>query len=161
MVFEYAGTWRVNGQLAVARAIGPESYKPYISNQPDICCVELDGDEDFLVMASDGLWDHMTEDDIAVTVYKHIITNPENLNMITHCLAQTAKENGSSDNITVVIIFLKDPKDIILPDCMNRKKPMGSEVRIFKLFFFVFSKLIVFFSISGGSQYPSRSRRRN
>lgn len=115
MVVKFAGTWRVNGQLAVARAIGPEAYKPFISNQPDICCVELDGDEDFLVMASDGLWDHLSEDDIAVTIYQHIIQHDsEDLNLITQRLVQAAKHNGSSDNITVSHeTFMKQEPNLI------------------------------------------------
>ena len=38
--------------------------------------IALDGEEDFLVIASDGLWEAMTEDNIAVTVYKMIRKNP-------------------------------------------------------------------------------------
>lgn len=101
MVMEYAGTWRVNGSLAVARAIGPASYKPFVSNEPDICCLELDGDEDFLIMASDGLWDYLSEDEIALIVYMQLKVDTDRLNTISENLVKAAKNNGSCDNITV------------------------------------------------------------
>ncbi|KAJ8940633.1 hypothetical protein NQ318_020690 [Aromia moschata] len=43
------GTWRVNGQLAVSRAIGEcdAEYKPYVNAVPDIREIPLDGGEDF------------------------------------------------------------------------------------------------------------------
>ncbi|GAB0087386.1 PPM-type phosphatase domain-containing protein [Sergentomyia squamirostris] len=68
----YNGVWRVNGQLAITRAIGDVDYKPYVTSEPEIISIPLDGDEDFLIMASDGLWDHVKEDDAAITVYNMI-----------------------------------------------------------------------------------------
>ncbi|CAG4988496.1 unnamed protein product [Parnassius apollo] len=68
----YYGTWRVNGQLAVSRAIGDANYKPYVTAQPEIALVELDGDEDFIVVACDGLWDFVTEDEVAFAIYSQI-----------------------------------------------------------------------------------------
>lgn len=65
----FNGVWRVNGQLAITRAIGDVDYKPYVTSEPEIMSIPLDGDEDFLIMASDGLWDHVKEDDAAITVY--------------------------------------------------------------------------------------------
>uniref|UniRef100_A0A1B0CF58 PPM-type phosphatase domain-containing protein n=1 Tax=Lutzomyia longipalpis TaxID=7200 RepID=A0A1B0CF58_LUTLO len=65
----FNGIWRVNGQLAITRAIGDVDYKPYVTSEPEIMSIPLGGDEDFLIMASDGLWDHVKEDDAAITVY--------------------------------------------------------------------------------------------
>ncbi|CAB3255269.1 unnamed protein product [Arctia plantaginis] len=70
------GTWRVNGQLAVSRAIGDAQYKPYVTARPEIATVELDGDEDFVVVACDGLWDFVSEDDVALSVYRQIAADP-------------------------------------------------------------------------------------
>ncbi|TRY71113.1 hypothetical protein TCAL_02396, partial [Tigriopus californicus] len=56
----YWGTWRVNGQLAVSRAIGDAEYKPYVSSEPDVTTVEMNGSEDFIIIACDGLWDTVT-----------------------------------------------------------------------------------------------------
>ncbi|CAH2086182.1 unnamed protein product [Euphydryas editha] len=72
----YWGTWRVNGQLAVSRAIGDAIYKPYVTARPEITEVDLDGDEDFVVVACDGLWDVVSEDAVALSVYKQLMSDP-------------------------------------------------------------------------------------
>ncbi|CAG9114693.1 unnamed protein product [Plutella xylostella] len=72
----YWGTWRVNGQLAVSRAIGDAQYKPYVTAKPEIASVDLDGDEDFVVIACDGLWDFVSEDQVAIAVYWQIGADP-------------------------------------------------------------------------------------
>ncbi|KAF5291159.1 hypothetical protein FQA39_LY14401 [Lamprigera yunnana] len=73
----YCGMWRVNGQLAVSRAIGDLEYKPYVTAAPDIVEIPLSGMEDFLILGCDGLWDVMSEKEAARHVYEDIINNPE------------------------------------------------------------------------------------
>ncbi|BES97229.1 PP2Cc [Nesidiocoris tenuis] len=69
----YLGTWRVNGHLAVSRAIGDYTYKPYVISDPDVWVVSLDEcNADFLIIASDGLWDVVTSQVAAKTVYDYI-----------------------------------------------------------------------------------------
>ncbi|KAL1140824.1 hypothetical protein AAG570_000752 [Ranatra chinensis] len=70
------GTWRVNGQLAVSRAIGDIDYKPYVSGDPDVRVIPLTGQEEFLILACDGLWDFMTEQSVSDTVYSHLAEHP-------------------------------------------------------------------------------------
>jgi serine/threonine protein phosphatase PrpC len=76
VVLYWGNSWRVNGQLAVSRAIGDASHKPFVSAEPEIVELLLDGEEDFIVLGCDGLWDSLTEDDVALTVYKKIQENP-------------------------------------------------------------------------------------
>ncbi|KAJ9582388.1 hypothetical protein L9F63_003241, partial [Diploptera punctata] len=70
------GTWRVNGQLAVSRAIGDLEYKPYVTSEPDVKAVSLDGTEDFLILACDGLWDFVREEDAVEAVYQQLHEAP-------------------------------------------------------------------------------------
>uniref|UniRef100_A0A1L8DL25 Protein phosphatase 2c n=1 Tax=Nyssomyia neivai TaxID=330878 RepID=A0A1L8DL25_9DIPT len=106
----YNGIWRVNGQLAITRAIGDVDYKPYVTSEPEIMSIPLDGDEDFLIMASDGLWDHVKEDDAAITVYNMAaLKATDTSSCISKYLVEKAKADGSTDNITIIIVFLKDP----------------------------------------------------
>ncbi|XP_066996161.1 protein phosphatase 1E [Anabrus simplex] len=72
----YWGSWRVNGQLAVSRAIGDADYKPYVTAEPDVRAVDLTGNEDFLVLACDGLWDFVTEEEAVAAVYDQVRQNP-------------------------------------------------------------------------------------
>lgn len=76
VVLYWGNSYRVNGQLAVSRAIGDASHKPFVSAEPEIVELSLDGEEDFIVLGCDGLWDALTEDDVALTVYKKIQENP-------------------------------------------------------------------------------------
>lgn len=106
------GTWRVNGTLAVSRAIGDAEYKPYVSSDPDVAVPTLDGTEDFVVLACDGLWDVLQAHDVAELVYSHLAQHPDDLSGVSGKLVQVAKERGSSDNITVITVFLRAVEDM-------------------------------------------------
>ncbi|XP_028761685.1 probable protein phosphatase 2C 58 isoform X1 [Neltuma alba] len=47
---------RVDGQLAVARAFGDKSLKMHLSSEPDVAIKEIEDDTEFLILASDGIW---------------------------------------------------------------------------------------------------------
>ena len=51
------GVWRLQGTLAVSRAIGDLQFKDWIISDPEIHKISLTSDSDFLIMASGGLWD--------------------------------------------------------------------------------------------------------
>lgn len=70
-----AGCFRVNGRLAVSRAIGDYGLEDVVIGDPDIICLQLTGNEDFLLMACDGLWDYVEEDDVALMVYEMLDQN--------------------------------------------------------------------------------------
>lgn len=57
------GVDRVMGMLSLSRAMGDWYARPYISQQPDISRIDLRGDEDYLLIASDGLWDVLSNQD--------------------------------------------------------------------------------------------------
>ncbi|XP_050670315.1 uncharacterized protein LOC126969063 isoform X3 [Leptidea sinapis] len=113
----YYGTWRVNGQLAVSRAIGDANYKPYVTARPEVGVLPLDGEEDFVVLACDGLWDFVSEDQVALAVYQQIATDPDDLKAVTKLLTTRAKAQGSEDNISIIVVFLKEPRDIAIQNC--------------------------------------------
>lgn len=51
------GVWRVQGSLAVSRAIGDQHLKQWVIPEPEIKKLPLTSDCQFLIVASDGLWD--------------------------------------------------------------------------------------------------------
>jgi hypothetical protein len=53
----WAGTWRVGGVLAVSRAFGDRMLKRYVIATPDIREEWLSSEDDLLILASDGVWD--------------------------------------------------------------------------------------------------------
>lgn len=56
--------------------LGDAMYKPYVTALPELATVDLDGDEDFVVVACDGLWDYVSEDDVALAVYRQLAADP-------------------------------------------------------------------------------------
>nr|XP_012235744.1 PREDICTED: uncharacterized protein LOC105679969 [Linepithema humile] len=119
------GVLRVNGFLSISRAIGDVSYKPYISGEPEIRCVPLDGAEDFLIIACDGLWDFVDPRTAALRVYRQVLQNPHDLKYVQQALLQSAKRAGSLDNITVIVVFLTPPIEIASRHSHLAKVPNG------------------------------------
>ncbi|XP_077362049.1 protein phosphatase 1E isoform X2 [Festucalex cinctus] len=104
------GTWRVNGSLSVSRAIGDSEHKPYICGDADHAAFPLDGSEDYLLLACDGFWDTVSPDEALRVVSDHLQENAGDTAMVAHKLVASARDAGSSDNITVVAVFLRDPR---------------------------------------------------
>nr|AAL16163.1 AT5g59220/mnc17_110 [Arabidopsis thaliana] len=48
---------RVLGVLAMSRAIGDNYLKPYVISRPEVTVTDRANGDDFLILASDGLWD--------------------------------------------------------------------------------------------------------
>lgn len=55
----HRGAWRVHGILAVSRSIGDAHLKDWVPAEPDTKIISLSQDMEFLVLASDGLWDEV------------------------------------------------------------------------------------------------------
>ena len=106
-------TWRVNGTLAVSRAIGDPEHKPYVISEPEIKEIVLDGSEDFLVLGCDGLWDQISPEEATTLVYQYLCENGHDdvvsaAENVASYLCTQAKEEGSSDNITTIVVFFKE-----------------------------------------------------
>ena len=70
------GAYRINGNLAVSRALGDRLERPFVSSVPDINIINRKKEEDrFIVIASDGLWDVMTSQDVVDFVKQIMVTN--------------------------------------------------------------------------------------
>ncbi|KAJ7531731.1 hypothetical protein O6H91_14G056400 [Diphasiastrum complanatum] len=98
-VVMWAGTWRVGGVLAVSRAFGDRLLKKYISAVPEIQEEIVGEDVEFLILASDGLWDVVSNQD-AVAFAKSFL-DPEEA---ARRLSEEAFSKGSADNITTIVV---------------------------------------------------------
>ncbi|KAG6586805.1 Protein phosphatase [Phytophthora cinnamomi] len=59
------GAYRVNDNLVVARAIGDRDSRPFVISYAEIRQYDLEYDKDeFIVIASDGLWDVFTSSEV-------------------------------------------------------------------------------------------------
>ncbi|CAN6451033.1 unnamed protein product [Victoria cruziana] len=95
----WAGTWRVGGVLAVSRAFGDRQLKQYVVADPEIKEEVIDSSLEFLILASDGLWDVVSNEE-AVSMVKSV-DDPEGA---AKRLMQEAYQRGSADNITCVVV---------------------------------------------------------
>ncbi|XP_030073131.1 protein phosphatase 1F [Microcaecilia unicolor] len=109
----HMGCWRVNGTLAVSRAIGDIDQKPYISGVADGASFQLMGCEDYLVLACDGFFDSVKTWMVVELVLEHLRENGGDGTKTAESLVTAAKEGGSSDNITVMVVFFRDPRTIL------------------------------------------------
>ncbi|GLT75454.1 hypothetical protein SLA2020_471770 [Shorea laevis] len=53
---------RVLGMLAMSRAIGDNYLKPYVISKPEVTITDRTAEDECLILASDGLWDVVTND---------------------------------------------------------------------------------------------------
>ncbi|KAL9677409.1 hypothetical protein QQ045_005638 [Rhodiola kirilowii] len=95
----WAGVWRVGGVLAVSRAFGDRLLKQYVVADPDIQEEKVDSSLEFLILASDGLWDVVTNQE-AVEMVKPIQDAEE----AAKRLVTEAYQRGSADNITCIVV---------------------------------------------------------
>ncbi|PRQ25535.1 putative protein kinase TKL-Pl-3 family [Rosa chinensis] len=96
--------WRVGlAALQVTRSIGDDDLKPAVTAEPEISETILSAEDEYLVMASDGLWDVMSNAEV-ISIIKDTVKEP---GMCSKRLATEAAERGSKDNITVIVVFLR------------------------------------------------------
>ncbi|KAG8372172.1 hypothetical protein BUALT_Bualt12G0038800 [Buddleja alternifolia] len=97
-------TWRIGpAALQVTRSIGDDDLKPFVTAEPEITETQLSGEDEYIVMASDGLWDVVSNSDV-VSIIKDTVKEP---GMCSKRLATEAAARGSKDNITVIVVFLR------------------------------------------------------
>ncbi|XP_031503214.1 probable protein phosphatase 2C 74 [Nymphaea colorata] len=95
------GVWRVQGSLAVSRAIGDVHMKEWVTCEPEINEITLSSDCEFLIMASDGLWDKVSNQEAVDEVMK-------NRSRTESCrkLVEMSSRRGNKDDITIMVVDL-------------------------------------------------------
>eukprot|EP00804_Cyclotella_cryptica_P008683 CCRYP_018532-RA/>CCRYP_018532-RA protein AED:0.01 eAED:0.01 QI:471/1/1/1/0/0/2/145/610 len=111
--------------LSLSRAIGDRFAKPAVSGEVEIQRFPVyDGKDEFILLASDGLWDVMTSQEVVSYVHKRLNAAPkdgadikteEDMQSLKYLrrknmsrfIANEALRRGSGDNISVVIVWLK------------------------------------------------------
>ncbi|ORY65398.1 phosphatase 2C-like domain-containing protein [Pseudomassariella vexata] len=113
---------RVNGNLALSRAIGDFEFKKsaelapeqqIVTAYPDVVVHELSEDDEFLVLACDGIWDCQSSQAVVEFVRRGIAAKQdlEKIceNMMDNCLASNSETGGvGCDNMTMMVVgFLR------------------------------------------------------
>ncbi|GAN03611.1 conserved hypothetical protein [Mucor ambiguus] len=115
---------RVNGNLALSRAIGDFEFKQNSNLPPEQQAVTCDPDviehtitdqDEFFVLACDGIWDCMTNQQVVNYIRGHLAekTKLEDIceQMMDHCLAPDSDGGGvGCDNMSVMIIAILNGK---------------------------------------------------
>ncbi|KAI0769457.1 protein serine/threonine phosphatase 2C [Trametes elegans] len=99
---------RVNGVLAVTRSLGDSSMKEFVVGSPYTTETELSDEDEFLILACDGLWD-VVNDQAAVELVRGI-ADPRKA---AEELLDHAYRNYSSDNVTVLVVRFRDPPESV------------------------------------------------
>ena len=94
---------RIQG-LATSRSFGDLDTKPYVSHIPEIYDYDISNMK-FIVLACDGLWDVLTNQDVVNFINEELYKKEKNID-ISKKLAEYAVLKGSTDNISIIIIFL-------------------------------------------------------
>lgn len=119
-----AGGWvefnRVNGNLALSRALGDFVFKKndkktaeeqIVTAYPDVVIKDITPDHEFIVLACDGIWDVLSNEEVVDFIRTRIAAKmePEQIceELMTRCLAPDCQMGGlGCDNMTVVLVCL-------------------------------------------------------
>ncbi|KHG09059.1 hypothetical protein F383_14453 [Gossypium arboreum] len=118
--FIHAG--RVNGSLNLARAIGDMEFKQnkflsaekqIVTANPDINTVELCDDDEFMVLACDGIWDCMSSQTLVDFIHEQLKAESK-LSVVCErvldkCLAPSTATGEGCDNMTMILVQFKKP----------------------------------------------------
>ena len=106
---------RVMGVLAVSRAIGDHCLRPFVIARPEVTILQRRPDDELLLLASDGLWDVLSNAE-AVTLARRCVararergaTRAAAARIAATVLTRAAVDRGSRDNVTVVVVDLSE-----------------------------------------------------
>ena len=119
---EANGHHRINGNLNLSRSIGDLKYKQnkrvspseqIITAQPDITRHEVEAEDEFMVIACDGIWDIMSNQEAIDFVRPRLTSGvkPSKIaeEMMDFCICDDPKKVGGlgGDNMTAVIVQFK------------------------------------------------------
>lgn len=120
----YVEYGRVNGNLALSRAIGDFEFKQNmrlpaeeqaVTSNPDITEHMITEEDEFVVIACDGIWDCMSSQDVISFVRAHVAQGLDLKQicekLMDNCLAPASDCGGlGCDNMTVLIIAILNGK---------------------------------------------------
>ncbi|KAI3988757.1 hypothetical protein MKX01_001529, partial [Papaver californicum] len=95
----HRGGWRVHGILSVSRSIGDVHLKEWVVAEPDTKILTLTPDMEFLVLASDGLWEKVDNQE-AIDIAKRVYFVPNKLGSKCDFLKQEEEDQFGHENIS-------------------------------------------------------------
>lgn len=109
----YINGHRVRGILAMSRAVGDRMLRPEVIAEPEITVTRRTPEDECLVLASDGMWD-VISNDVACSVARQCLQdgNPAEAaearcSRAASLLVRLALGRATWDNVSVVVVDLK------------------------------------------------------
>lgn len=96
------GVPRVQGILAVSRSLGDAYLKPFVSAEPRIVEGVLGKENDFAIIACDGVWDVLQADEVM-----DIVRRNQDVEKAPAGVTEEALARGTTDNVTVITLDLR------------------------------------------------------
>ena len=99
--------------LAMTRSIGDKvAHSIGVIDEPEYKIFEFDGNEKFIIIASDGIWEYLNGDD-CIKIVKYHYENEYDINKASYALVKEAfdrwkRKEVSIDDITAILIFFYD-----------------------------------------------------
>ncbi|KAG5196414.1 hypothetical protein MJG53_016796 [Ovis ammon polii x Ovis aries] len=123
---------RVNGSLAVSRALGDFDYKcvhgkgpteQLVSPEPEVHDIERSEEDDqFIILACDGIWDVMGNEELCDFVRSRLEVT-DDLEKVCNEIVDTCLYKGSRDNMSVILIcFPNSPK--VSPEAVKKEEEL-------------------------------------
>lgn len=99
------------GGLAMSRSMGDLSLRPYVSAIPEVTSRRLDNKDKFVVIGSDGVWDHVSSQEAVAIAAQHTDPNVAAREIANVARQRWYEETGGmmSDDITAVVMKLNSP----------------------------------------------------
>lgn len=118
------GVARVDGSIAVSRAIGDKPFKKFIIPDPECFHHEIQEDDDLLILSSDGLFRVYSEEQLAKEIHELRSDDTNDLVDISRKITEESCTNyNCRDNISLVIVDLKKQYD----DYAEKKNSMEEQ----------------------------------
>ncbi|GJX95502.1 probable protein phosphatase 2C 25 [Tanacetum coccineum] len=101
------GVWRIQGSLAVSRAIGDKHLAKWVIAEPETRTIEIRPECEFLILASDGIWDTVSNQE-AVDIVRPFCIRTKKPDLTSACkkLVSLSTTRGSYDDMSVMVIQL-------------------------------------------------------
>lgn len=102
--------WRIK-DLSVSRSFGDVETTPYVTHRPDFYRYKLEQSDKFIILACDGLWDVVSNQEAINFVIEksYDITTKTKLSNnanVADMLGKYAIAKGSGDNVSIIIVYL-------------------------------------------------------
>lgn len=124
---------RVNGSLAVSRALGDFVYKQVknkkpteqlVSPEPEVSVLERHAEDEFLILACDGIWDVMSNEQVCDFIRSRLKVT-ESLSQIANEVVDACLYKGSQDNMSIVLVTFPGAQGVD-PSAVEADKALDS-----------------------------------